>query len=248
MVDMIDFYFDEDLPQEAAEEFGSWRQALNRMHDVYKSQIAHVDHLVSTWIGDNSDRLKDSLVIILGDHGQLFGTEGMVNHHTSLHPHGIAVPVAISLPSEWNTSTKMDGPLSFVGLANSLMDIMCGSISTTAEFLENWRSYPVISYADGPTWRNQMLHDRYGKSHPKMRGLEVRKIGVISDNIQTVYRSYWDSNNIDIETYKINPDDREKTDSPPVEITNSRKAWLRNGGEKSVPTEVSNRLKMLGYK
>lgn len=70
------------------------------MYDVYQAQIKYVDRIVSQWLTQAAATLSDSPVVVIGDHGQLFGEEGMVGHHTSMHPAGIGVPVFLSFPDE----------------------------------------------------------------------------------------------------------------------------------------------------
>jgi hypothetical protein len=120
----------------------------------------------------------------------------MVNHHTSLHPHGISAPVSVSFPEKWNNQKGFNDMVSSVGLADSLIKTMSGEIMSGREFVDCWESRSVASYADGPTWHLESLYDRYGESHPKIDKLEIRKVGIMSEGSQTVYSCLWNDNQI----------------------------------------------------
>lgn len=246
--DNKEYLFGEGAPSGAQSQFESWDDIQQRMHDVYRAQAAYVDILVSDWFDRHEDRLSEGLVVVVGDHGQLFGEEGMVGHHTSLHPHGVAVPAFVSVPNSWTTASELNGPVSMAGLAKAVEGAADGTVTDGDEFCDVWQAEPVVSCADGPTWRADNLRERYGPDHPTLAELEVRKLGIIDGEIQSVYTRRWGDSEIETATYRISPDGRERTDTIPTELTDRQEAWLRGGSSEQGDTDVSERLKMLGYR
>lgn len=149
----MEYILGEPLSRDAQDDFESRDAVQSRMHDVYQSQVAYVDSLISDWFEQHEERLNDALVVIMGDHGQMFGAEDMVGHHTSLHPHGICVPVFLSFPEQWSVeSTGFKVPTSLIGLAEAVERNLAGKITDLGKFLDVWKDIDVVTSVDGPTW------------------------------------------------------------------------------------------------
>jgi len=108
-----------DEPPAGAAEYGSWEAVFSRREEIYEAQIREFDRVVADLAGDLGERFDEALVVVTGDHGQLFGEEGMVGHHTSLHPHAVHVPLLVSLPADW---APPDGPVGVDGPAGVAED------------------------------------------------------------------------------------------------------------------------------
>ena len=168
---------DARLSPRARAVFGSWSKFYERQQQVYAAQIRYLDALIEDWMRSlDAAVLADSLVVVTGDHGQLFGEEGMVGHHTSLHPNGIGVPLFVKTPESWSdpsskeanggpSSRTIETPLSLVGLSKALDGVVRGEISDTTEFIvaATTSEERVVVAADGPTWDVARLRERYGE-------------------------------------------------------------------------------------
>lgn len=72
---------------------------------LYDAEIAYVDHL----IGETFDYLveevdSDTILVITGDHGELFGEEMLLGHHITLHDAIMTVPlITYNFPCEFGT-------------------------------------------------------------------------------------------------------------------------------------------------
>lgn len=247
--DNREYIFDQPLSKETRAEFTTWDAVQSRMYDVYRAQVAYMDQILSEWISIYEEYLAKSLVILVGDHGQLFGVEGMVGHHVSLHPYGIAVPAAVSFPESWSVPNELpEEEVGLTGLARAILGVVSGEVKSASEFVNEWTHYPVITCVDGPTWRIEVLRDLYGKDAPQLSGLTVRKIGFIEDSIQTVHSCGWGSSTISTETYRITPDGRSSVDADPVELSPRQNKWIINAPTNQKDISVSDRLQALGYK
>ncbi len=243
----IEYILGEPLPKDARDGFESRDTVQTRMHDIYQTQVAYVDDIISDWFERHEDRLEDALVVTVGDHGQMFGAEGMVGHHTSLHPHGISVPVFISFPDAWSTEKPdFQHPTSFTGLVQAIEKTLAGQIGDADRFLNVWTESDVVTCVDGPTWNIGELQDDYGAD--LVDELGVRKIGIIEEDTQTVHTCLWKSSQVTTETYKITPNGRERIDAAPAELSGPQRDWLTDGDDVQEVGEVSARLEALGYK
>ncbi|MFC7202648.1 sulfatase-like hydrolase/transferase [Haloferax namakaokahaiae] len=243
------YVFKEPLPAKTRSEFERWGTVQSWMEEIYQHQAAYVDRLVSDWFDSNYDRLQNALVVIVGDHGQLFGDEGMVGHHVSTHPHGISVPAFISFPDSWELTEKnIDTSTSLVGLAQALDGVISGEITSVDSFTSVWEEPQVATYVDGPTWRVNELRDQYGEDASALDELEILKISIINDGVQTVHSCPWGGSEIETTTYEISPDNREKANTPVAPLSESQREWLQDSGLQQTGTAVNARLEALGYK
>lgn len=241
------------LPDKAREEFDTWEEVLRSRHKVYRAQIREVDLLLEDWVNALPRKVRtNSLVLVTGDHGQMFGEEDMIGHQTSLHPAGIQVPLLISVPDSWTGSTReVTEPVSLVDLANAIECVARGDVTDTEDFVSKLTRQPddspVMSAVDGPTWNTQRLRGDYNDQ--LVNELEVRKVAEIVGDQQIVYESNWGSDEIRQTEYRLSRHDREELQSEKSGSGNEIiDEWLQTGRRKSgVDKSTSQRLKQLGY-
>jgi len=243
---------DADLPAETREFFESWADVFARREEIYDAQIRYFDHLLAQWFDRVADRVLDeSLVVVTGDHGQLFGEEGQLGHQVSLHPHGIHVPLSVLPPDSWETDVEVERPVSWLGLSQALAGVVEGSVTGTDAFVDalvegSLTDGRVVVAVDGPTWNVAELRERYADE--AVDSVCVRKVGLVDEETMTVYESGWDESTIRERVYALRDGSRdlrgESTDVAPEERYGE---WLRGGGEAGVAAETSARLRQLGY-
>lgn len=243
----------ESPPEETQNHFPTWSDVFQRQEEIYDAQIRYFDLLIEQWVDEmNNDVLQNSLIIITGDHGQLFGEEGMVGHHTSLHPHGIHVPLFVKTPERWESSREsISTPLSWKGLSRALEAVVAGEITDRDQFSEqiereSTTSDGILVTADGPNWNVESLREQYDSK--KVDQLAVRKVGFIREDRMLVYESRWGETSIDGVEYSLEDDSRSfqrKLDE--VDLDSRYEQWLRNSPRENIDTDVSQRLKQLGY-
>lgn len=243
---------DSDLPRETREFFNSWDAVFARREEIYDAQIRYFDHLVEEWLGALADRaLDESLIVVTGDHGQLFGEEGALGHQVSLHPHGIHVPLYVWPPASWETDVTVSTPVSWLGLSRALEGVVEGSITDTASFVDavvegSRTDGRVVVAVDGPTWNVAELRERYPDD--AVDAVCVRKVGFVKSDEMIVYESEWDESTIRERVYDLREGSREIRDGrEDVTPDEEYAAWLRAGGERDVAAETSDRLRQLGY-
>jgi arylsulfatase A-like enzyme len=244
---------DADLPPETRAWFDSWDEVFARRERVYEAQVRYLDHLIEEWVDAAGDVLDDALVVVTGDHGQLFGEEGQLGHQTSLHPHGVHVPLVVVPPASWTTPRRVEAPVTWVGLSRALGGVVDGSVTDTRAFVdrvvEGSRADDrgrVVVCVDGPTYDLDALREAYGDD--AVAAVGVRRVGVVERGAMTVYESGWRESTVRRRTYDLRDGTRvrrdETTGAPPEE---PYATWLRDGDERGVAAETSERLRQLGY-
>jgi arylsulfatase A-like enzyme len=243
---------DADLPAETRAFFDSWDAVFERRKEVYHAQIRYVDHLVEEWIEALAERvLNESLIVVTGDHGQLFGEEGHLGHQVSLHPHGIHVPLYAFPPASWETGREIGTPVSWVGLAHALGGVVSGSVRSTDEFVDatvdgSRTDGRVVVAVDGPTWNVAELREQYADA--AVDNVCVRKVGFVETDEMIVYESGWDESTIRKWEYDLDDGSRALRHETEDEAPDERYAeWLRSGKERDMSAETSARLRQLGY-
>ncbi|MFC6835098.1 sulfatase-like hydrolase/transferase [Halomarina ordinaria] len=242
----------DDLPRAARSHFDSWEAVLARRHDVYRAQVRGTDRFVEAWAAANETAVEEALVVVTGDHGQLFGAEGMVGHHTSLHPHGVQVPLLVSFPDSWAASeASVSEPVGWLGLSAALCGVVSGEVDSGEAFVERVREasrtaagVPIL--ADGPTWNVSELRPRFDDD--LVDRLCVRKVGFVEGDRQVVYSSPWESEAVERTEYRLADGTREEVESAAVGTPSVPFAdWLVERQRDDGEAVVSDRLKQLGY-
>ncbi|MBB6646618.1 sulfatase-like hydrolase/transferase [Halobellus ruber] len=260
-------FTDDPLPEDVRAVFGDWAGAFEAEAEIYREFSREADRLVERWRDDQPSVFEDSLVVVVGDHGQLFGTDGVAGHGLSLHPNGIHVPLIVDPPTEWDRSDRrVDAPVSIAGLGRALTDVVAGKIADTAAFVDAVNAYSrgpggaVITCVDGPTIEVQLLA-REEFDAELVDNHTVRKVACIYDEYVDVYECGWDDDTVAATSYEYAADHRtvrpdRETPPPPPEVA----AWVRRSpkaegddvawrtADEEQPAEVRARLENLGYR
>lgn len=243
---------DADLPAETRAFFDSWDDVFARRKEVYDAQIRYFDHLVERWIEALTRRVLDeSLIVVTGDHGQLFGEERQLGHQVSLHPHGIHVPLYVFPPASWETDVTVEDPVSWLGLSRALGDVVEGAVTDTESFVDaltegSRTDGRVVVAVDGPTWNVGELRGLYDDE--AVDSVCVRKVGFVEEGTMTVYESGWGESTIRKQVYDLDDGSRAVRHEIEDEAPDERYAeWLRSGTARDMSAETSARLRQLGY-
>lgn len=243
-------------PPETREHFQTWEEVFSRREDIYRAQVREFDALIEDLYEEvPQEQIEDALVVVTGDHGQLFGAEGMLGHQTSLHPHGVHVPLYVDLPSSWDDPERaktIGEPVSLVDVARGIQGVMRGEISSGSEFVSELTASETVNLCvDGPTWDVETLYDHYPAS--AVDRLKIRKYGrVVNRNTMIVYECLWGKQSVEKLVYEYSTDIRSVVSRDSItdrdeDITEAQYQWLTSGNNESVDTETSQRLRALGY-
>jgi arylsulfatase A-like enzyme/Flp pilus assembly protein TadD len=106
-------YYDPHDDYEPPEPFASrWAD------DAYSGEVAFADHCV----GEVLDKLKQlrlydsTLIVITGDHGEMLGEHGELNHGFFIYESALKVPLVIRVPRATTPSRQVDPPVSLIDI------------------------------------------------------------------------------------------------------------------------------------
>ncbi len=99
-------------------------EALN----LYDACIAEADHGIGELLQSLDQRGlgKNTLVIVTGDHGEMFGEHGLRHHAHSLYPELLHVPLVICWPGHVPEDLRITRPVSLASLAATLLELVPG--------------------------------------------------------------------------------------------------------------------------
>lgn len=227
---------DDPIPEEIRDVFNDWESCFDVEQNIYTQFSREADRLLKRWHDEQTSRFENDLVIVLGDHGQLFGAEDEVGHYTSLHPHGIHVPLAVDPPAGWDSSEQtISEPVSIAGLGQALLEVVTGTVTDTSNFVTAVRNHSrgptdgVLACVDGPTVEVPLLYatDRFDDERVTERC--VRKVAHITREYVDVYQCHWNDNDINATSYRYTESTREpapERDTPPA--PNAIEEWVTN--------------------
>lgn len=87
--------------------------------NLYDSEIRYLDDKITEIFNElrRTDEFEDSLIIIVGDHGELFGEYDLIGHHFSLSDEILRVPLFVKWPNGSNPLSTNRSE-AFVSLSN----------------------------------------------------------------------------------------------------------------------------------
>jgi arylsulfatase A-like enzyme len=94
--------------------------------DVYDNSIHFIDRAVSRMIShlDDRDLRKNTIVVVLSDHGEAFGEHGFEGHARDLHAEVTRTPWIISLPFRLPSPVVVGDPTQNVDVWPTLMELL----------------------------------------------------------------------------------------------------------------------------
>ena len=113
-------YFDPHFPYEAPEPF-----AARFPSDPYAAEIAYTDHCV----GQVIDQLKQlglyesTLVIVVGDHGEMLGEHGESTHMYFIYQAAMRVPMIIKVPGQ-TTTRRINDPVGIIDIVPTVCSVL----------------------------------------------------------------------------------------------------------------------------
>jgi arylsulfatase A-like enzyme len=95
------------------------------IRDMYDGGVRYTDELVGDVIDLWRKRgtLDNTVVVIVGDHGEMVGEHGAFGHVTSLYQPDLHVPLTVRYPSRIPAGTRVTEPVSTVGLFATVLDL-----------------------------------------------------------------------------------------------------------------------------
>src|SRR5262249_23615263 len=118
-------FYDPHDPYEPPEPFASQWSA-----HPYEGEIAFADHCVGQVLEKPRQlgRYDDTLVVITGDHGEMLGEHGELNHGFFIYEGALRVPLVIRVPGAAPTARHVDAPVSLIDIAPTIVSLVEGEV------------------------------------------------------------------------------------------------------------------------
>jgi arylsulfatase A-like enzyme len=94
--------------------------------DAYDGAIAYVDNSINQLMAELDDRnlLSNTLIIILSDHGEMFGEHSLFEHSNSLYREVIHVPMIFWMPGRIPANIRIEQPVSITALPATIQGLI----------------------------------------------------------------------------------------------------------------------------
>jgi arylsulfatase A-like enzyme len=95
------------------------------LNDLYDGEIAHVDELVGALVDflERTGRLRDTVLVLVSDHGENIGDHGHFRHVFSLYGTTVRVPLVVVLPDGRGAGSVRDDPVGLVDLFPTILGL-----------------------------------------------------------------------------------------------------------------------------
>jgi choline-sulfatase len=114
-------FYDPHDPYEPPEPFASQWKA-----HPYEGEVAFADHCV----GQVLDKLRqlglydDTLIVITGDHGEMLGEHGELNHGFFIYEGALRVPLIVRVPRSPASARQVDLPVSLIDIVPTIVSLV----------------------------------------------------------------------------------------------------------------------------
>ncbi|MEQ1571739.1 MAG: sulfatase [Myxococcota bacterium] len=94
--------------------------------DMYDGGVKYTDHLVGEVIDlwRDAGRLDHTVVIVVGDHGEMVGEHGAFGHVSSLYQPDLHVPLVVRYPAKVPAGTRVEEPVTTTGIYATILDLL----------------------------------------------------------------------------------------------------------------------------
>jgi arylsulfatase A-like enzyme len=123
------------LPAELYEPYAFMHEGLGRnpddvahMRALYDGEVKAADRQFGGFLAQLKffDLYDESLVILVGDHGEEFAEHGGFDHGRTLYEELLRVPLIVKLPRSWKLSGRIATPVSTLDLAPTILEVAGG--------------------------------------------------------------------------------------------------------------------------
>jgi arylsulfatase A-like enzyme len=174
--------------------------------DQYDSEVAYTDYHLGRlfdWM-ETSGRMKDTMVIIMADHGESFGERMVYRHNSQMYDDQMKVPAIVYVPGY--TPRRVSEFISTVDLAPTILNLVgaaCPPHYAGVSLLPSLRGEPL---QHPPVYGEHALVENTMASPDKWIEPESRKFMLITqDGFKLIYnRNYYS-----FELYYLKDDPRE---------------------------------------
>ncbi len=99
---------------------------LALLRGLYRAEVARVELRLGRLLDalEETGRLDDTLVVVVGDHGENIGEHGLLEHQLCLYETLLRVPLVLRLPGVFDGGERRDAPAQLVDLTPTILDVL----------------------------------------------------------------------------------------------------------------------------
>lgn len=212
-------------------------------HDLYSGECAYVDKQLGTLFSflKEKKRLKDTIVIITGDHGEGLGEKGEKTHSYFAYNNTILIPLVIYVPGQG--SKRIDEYVSHIDIFPTVCDLL--AIETPSHI----QGESVLPIMNGKKKRNSSIYFESLTPHLNRGWAPLR--GFIKDGIKFIdlpIKEVYDiEKDIDEKKNLVSRSDIRKLSRELETLKDKLTGKHKMVRAEIVDPEVQKRLRSLGY-
>ncbi|RME24389.1 MAG: hypothetical protein D6798_11350 [Deltaproteobacteria bacterium] len=150
--------------------------------DMYDAGVAYTDHLVGEVVDIWRDAglLDNTVVVIVGDHGESVGEHGAFGHVTPVTEEVLRVPLTIRYPAAIPAGSRIDDAVSTVGIYATILDLLdieTPGVHQVGSLLPGLQGETVGKPVLAERYEEHMLADRFPEGTANGYGPEVNPHG-----------------------------------------------------------------------
>ncbi|MCB9689967.1 MAG: sulfatase-like hydrolase/transferase [Alphaproteobacteria bacterium] len=121
------------------------------IRDMYDGGVKYTDHLVGQVIEEWRKRgtLDNTIVVVLGDHGEMIAEHGAFGHVSSMYQPDLHVPLVIRYPKKVDAGTRREDPISTVSVFMTILDMLdlenTADVDIAPSLFDNSQRAPIIA-------------------------------------------------------------------------------------------------------
>jgi len=203
-----------------------------RLHALYRKAVEHLDRQLAPVLQAAMKTRRETIVAIVGDHGEQLGKHDLIGHGNSLYRQALAVPLVIRAPAL--NPASIDTPVSTTSLYSTILSLAGELQKGPTLFSDADAGAPVLSWQEA----------RYGDgSRPRLRR---HRSSIVHGSFHLIAKANG------IELYDLVADPAEEHDlGGDLRYRSTREALLSKLNEFSSPLPVRpanlDLLRSLGY-
>ena len=109
-------------------DWGRIRDDVAHLRALYDGEVQAADRQFGRFVEQLKffDLYDESLIILVGDHGEEFGEHGGFDHRRTLYEELLRVPLIVKFPRSWELSGRIATPVSTLDLAPTILEAAGG--------------------------------------------------------------------------------------------------------------------------
>jgi choline-sulfatase len=189
---------------------------------LYDGEIAYADSALAHWIAylKTSGRYRNSLIVVVGDHGEGLGEHHEDTHGIFLYDSTTHVPLIVKLPGGLGAGTVVNAQVRTVDIMPTLVELAGGRAP------ERRDGEPLQTYFDG---KNEISRPAFGETDYPLRFGWAPLRSVRSDGFKFIEAPRPELYDLQVDAAELT----NKYDSQDARVSKSRKALSEVGARES---------------